>query len=73
MAVGARLCDLCRSEDFRPRRLKAADHAEEWDGRRYPSLRLNRPTGIPHVGYEEFLRVVLGPVLRGETVAGEAA
>jgi hypothetical protein len=74
MAIGAGLCDLCRSEDFRPRRLKAADHTEEWDGIRYPSLRRNQPTGIPRERYEEFLRIVLGPVLRAEHfTAGEAA
>ncbi len=69
MPVGARLCDLCRSEDFRPRKLKASDHLDEWDGRRYPFLRRNRPTGVPHDHYEAFLRMVLGPVPR----AGEAA
>ncbi len=68
MAVGARLCDLCRSEDFRPRRVKAADHADEWDGRRYPSLRLNRPADAPPERYDALLRAILG-VAPGEEAA----
>jgi len=62
MAVGATLCELCRSEGFRPGRLKAADHAEEWDGVRYPSLRLQRPTDGPTDRYDALLRAILGPL-----------
>jgi hypothetical protein len=73
MAAGATLCDLCRAEDFRPRPLKAADYAEEWDGIRYPALRRNRPTDVPHEKYAAFLAFVLGPIVRAEAGAGEAA
>jgi hypothetical protein len=74
MAVSATLCDTCLGEDFRPRQLTAADHAEAWDGIRYPSLRRNRPTDIPRERYETFLRVVLGPVVQTQQpTSGEAA
>jgi hypothetical protein len=75
MATGATLCDLCLAEDFRPRPLKPADHLEEWDGVRYPSLRRNRPTDVPNERYEAFLSFVLAPVLQAEaaSTAGEAA
>ena len=74
MVVGARLCDLCRAEGLRPRGLKAASYLEVWDGQSYPSLRLHRPTDAPRERYEAFLRVVLGPVVRGEAAGpGEAA
>ena len=62
MPLGASLCDLCRSEGFDPRPLSAADHDVEWDGQRYPSLRLNRPMEVPARRYDELLRAVLGPV-----------
>ncbi len=68
MAVGATLCDPCRSEHFRPSKLKAADHLEEWDGRRYPSLRLNRPADAPPERYDALLRAILG-VAPGQEVA----
>jgi hypothetical protein len=74
MPAGATLCDLCVAEDFRPGELRAADHLEEWDGIRYPSLRRNRPTDVPRERYETFLRVVLGPVLQAQQpTRGEAA
>ncbi len=73
MPVGARLCDLCLAEDFRPRRLKAADHLEEWDGRRYPSLRLNRPIDGAPERYDRLLRAILGPATGPNATTGEAA
>jgi hypothetical protein len=81
MAVGATLCDLCREEGFRPTKLMPADHADEWDGVSYTSLRRNRPADVPFLRYEALLLAVLGPdderiVLgppRGEQPTGEAA
>jgi hypothetical protein len=74
MAIVANLCDRCIAEDFRPRQPKPADHAEEWDGVSYPSLRRNRSTDIPRECYEAFLRVVLGPARGAQpTTSGEAA
>ena len=62
MATGATLCDLCREEDFQPRPLKPADHAEEWDGVSYPSLRLKRPKDVARERYQDLLRAILGPL-----------
>ena len=74
MAAGASLCTLCVAEDFRPRPQRAADHAGEWDGVSYPSLRRNRPTGVPRERYEAFLAFVLGPARGAQPAsAGEAA
>jgi len=73
MAAGAIRCDLCRSEDFRPGRLKAADHTEEWDGVRYPALRLNRPTDGPPDRYDRLLRAILGPLPDRPATTTEAA
>jgi len=83
MAVGATLCDLCLAEGFRPRKLKPADHLEEWDGVSYPSLRLNRPTDVPTDRYDVLLlaifdpqpeRIVLGPARNAQpATSGQAA
>ncbi len=62
MPLVAARCDLCRSEGFKPTRVRAADHNEEWDGRRHPSLRLHRPTNVPPARYDDLLRAILGPV-----------
>ena len=72
MAMGADRCDLCRSEEFEPRPLRVADHEIEWDGQRYPSLRLNRPADVPAARYDDLLRAILGPVTK-PTTAEEAA
>jgi hypothetical protein len=62
MPAGATLCDLCRAEGLQPKPLTSADHGIEWDGRRYPSRRLNRPLNIPARRYDDLLLAILGPL-----------
>jgi hypothetical protein len=61
MALGAALCDQCLAEGFQPKPLTLADFAIEWDGRRYPSLRLNRPTDVPSARYDDLLLAIFAP------------
>ena len=62
MPLGSTLCEQCLAEGFNPRPLTVADYVVEWDGRRYPSLRLHRPTDVPPARYDDLLRSILGPV-----------
>ncbi len=62
MAVGATLCDLCRSEGLQRNLSVRPASRVEWDGLSYPSLRLNRPTDVPPERYDGLLRAILGPL-----------
>ena len=62
MAVGATLCAACIEEGLQPKGLKAASYLEAWDGRSYPSFRLNRPTDIPTDRYHDLLQMIVGPL-----------
>jgi hypothetical protein len=61
MPIGATLCTLCHREGLVPTAPRLTDHDVEWDGRRYPARRRNRPAGIPAARYDDLLRVILGP------------
>ena len=62
IAVCAQLCDLCRSEGLQRNLSVRPASRVEWDGLSYPSLRLNRPTGVSPARYDDLLRSILGPV-----------
>ena len=72
MAATAALCAQCRAEGFIPQPLKLSDHDDEWDGRRYPARRRNRPAGIPAARYDDLLLAILGRRVQPPT-AQEAA
>jgi len=76
MAVGATLCDLCRSEGLHRDLSVIPASRTEWDGRTYPSLRLHRPTDAPPDRYDALLRAILGPLPdrpATHSIAAEAA
>jgi hypothetical protein len=57
--IGAALCALCRREGLVVVPLGASDYEDEWDGRRYPSLRRRR--FADSAGYEGLLAAILSP------------
>ncbi len=76
MAVGATLCDPCRSEGLQRNLSVRPASRVEWDGLSYPSLRLNRPTDVQPARYDRLLRAILGPLPERNVLhstAGEAA
>ena len=61
MPVGAPVCSLCRSEALVLDDVVTDDHEIAWDGQRYPSLRLNRPSDTPAAWYHDLLQTILAP------------
>jgi hypothetical protein len=61
MPAGATLCDTCLAEGLQIDLNARPSSRVEWNGHRYPSLRLNRPSGMPPDHYRRLLAAILGP------------